>query len=225
MGGEIYLDDDYDSGIPGHPGTRFVIDLKSKPIEPYFDSRPLTDGGGHIGNENNDPDHIMFGKSDRNDTSPTTLTADEELASLPSDIPDKLSVLFVDDDAILRKLFSRSVKALAPNWDVREAANGEMAIQLTETDHFDLIFMDMYMASIEKTLLGTETVAALRSRGVDCRICGLSANDQEEDFYEAGADAFMFKPFPCESEALRRALIRILYRDNTSGGIDAVDEF
>ena len=74
-------------------------------------------------------------------------------------------------------------------------------------------------------MLGTETVAALRNNGVKCRICGLSANDKEEDFYEAGADAFMFKPFPCESEALRRALIRILYKDNASGCGEALDDF
>jgi hypothetical protein len=33
MGGEIYLDNAYDSGITGHPGSRFVIDLKVCPIE------------------------------------------------------------------------------------------------------------------------------------------------------------------------------------------------
>lgn len=36
-------------------------------------------------------------------------------------------------------------------------------------------FMDMYMASIEKQLLGSEAVALLRSMGVESRICGLSA--------------------------------------------------
>jgi hypothetical protein len=33
MGGEIGLDDSYDSGVPGHPGSRFVVSLKRKPIE------------------------------------------------------------------------------------------------------------------------------------------------------------------------------------------------
>jgi CheY-like chemotaxis protein len=211
MGGEIYLDDDYHSGIPGHPGTRFVVDLKSKSIEPYFDDVRL------------DPEHAPSTKGG-NGTAPRTLTADGEFASIPAEIPEKMSVLFVDDDAVLRKLFSRSINALAPGWNVREAANGETAIQLTEEDNFDLIFVDMYMASVEKQLLGTETVSALRNKGVDCRICGLSANDKEEEFYESGADAFMFKPFPCRSNALKQALLRILYRDNKSG-YDAVDEF
>ena len=69
------------------------------------------------------------------------------------------------------------------------------------------------MASAEKQLLGTETVAALRSRGVDCRICGLSANDKETEFLEAGANAFTFKPFPCDKSALSKELHRVLYTD------------
>lgn len=66
------------------------------------------------------------------------------------------------------------------------------------------------MASVEKQLLGTETVRAMRSRGVDTIICGLSANDVEQQFSDAGANAFMFKPFPCEKEALTREILRIL---------------
>lgn len=65
------------------------------------------------------------------------------------------------------------------------------------------------MASIEKQLLGTETVRALRSRGVESLICGLSANDLEQQFVEAGANFFLFKPFPCEKEALSLELIRL----------------
>jgi hypothetical protein len=58
--------------------------------------------------------------------------------------------------------------------------------------------MDQYMA--------TETTRALRSKGVTARICGLSANDVEESFYEAGANSFMLKPFPCKKEHLIREL-------------------
>ena len=69
------------------------------------------------------------------------------------------------------------------------------------------------MASIEKQLLGTETVRALRSRGVNSMICGLSANDLEEQFVQAGANYFLFKPFPCEKDALSAELVR-LFGDN-----------
>jgi len=72
------------------------------------------------------------------------------------------------------------------------------------------------MASVTKQLLGTETVVALRNQGVNCRICGLSANDKETEFFAAGADAFTFKPFPCEARALTQELCRILYQESQS---------
>jgi CheY-like chemotaxis protein len=80
-------------------------------------------------------------------------------------------------------------------------------------DQFDLIFVDMYMASVEMQLLGTETVREMRKLGVTCRICGLSANDKESDFLDAGANVFTFKPFPCEARALTQELTRVLFKD------------
>lgn len=54
--------------------------------------------------------------------------------------------------------------------------------------------------------------------GVTAKICGLSANDVEHAFEDAGADAFMFKPFPTKPDALKRELVRIL-----NPGIDYVE--
>mmetsp|Transcript_19343 Transcript_19343/g.32128 ORF Transcript_19343/g.32128 Transcript_19343/m.32128 type:complete len:154 (-) Transcript_19343:172-633(-) len=111
--------------------------------------------------------------------------------------------------------FSRMVIKAAPSWEIRQASNGEAALFLADMEdaNYDLIFVDMYMASVEAQMLGTETVEALRAKGVMCRICGLSANDKEKEFMEAGADSFTFKPLPCETRALTRELCRILYQD------------
>ena len=59
-------------------------------------------------------------------------------------------------------------------------------------------------------MLGTETVRALRARGVTSVICGLSANNLEQPFLESGATAFLTKPFPCDKEKLKLALIKVL---------------
>ena len=188
------MDDDYFSGIEGHPGTSFVIDMQAPSVEqPAMtpESEMLRPPGIHF------------------DIPGAT---EEELHPLDEDLPENLKVLFVDDDGILRKLFKRSVLRVAPNWEIREASNGESALVITETENFDLIFIDMYMASVEKQLLGTETIAALRNRGVKSKLCGLSANDLEEEFFRAGANAFMFKPFPCEAHELKYALIQILHK-------------
>ena len=194
----MYLDETFESGVPGCPGTRFVVNLKqprvSAEVSEHFEL--IQEASRHSCTF----DHLV--------------TVDEEKGETERELPERLRVLFVDDDPILRKLFARTIRTVAPSWDIREVSNGETALQLTDTQNFDMIFMDMYMASVEKQLLGTETVAAMRAKGVDCRICGLSANDKEKEFIDAGANAFTIKPFPCEARALTKELLRVLY-DNT----------
>lgn len=65
------------------------------------------------------------------------------------------------------------------------------------------------MASTEKQLLGTETIRALRAKGVTTKICGLSANDIDAEFREAGADHFLLKPLPCQKDALKHELLQL----------------
>ena len=139
------------------------------------------------------------------------------------ELPSRLRVLFVDDDATLRKLFARSIRRLAPEWELQEAPNGETALELVKANnagkepYYDLIFVDMYMPSTsqKKQLLGTETVTLLREECIDsndksCIICGLSANDLEQQFLDAGANTFVLKPFPCKKDEMRREMLRVL---------------
>lgn len=203
MGGNIHFDDDYDSGIEGHPGTRFIIDLQTSSIDPPTLLLPV--------------DEKDVAESD---TAETNDFNDDDGNSSPIDLPGSLKVLFVDDDQVLRKLFVRSICAVAPGWTVREAASGEAALRLVESDEYDLIFCDMYMASVEKQLLGSETVSELRAKGITSKICGLSANDKESEFKDAGADAFMFKPMPCDANALALALRRILFSDSREADME-----
>jgi CheY-like chemotaxis protein len=86
---------------------------------------------------------------------------------------------------------------------------------LVDSQEFDIIFLDQYMTSAEKQLLGTETVRALRAKGCQSVICGLSANDMEVPFRAAGANAFVMKPFPCKEEPMLQELTRILFSGET----------
>jgi len=78
------------------------------------------------------------------------------------------------------------------------------------------------MASVEKQLLGTETVRAMRAKGVESIICGLSANDVQDQFSDAGANAFMVKPFPCKKDALKAELWQMLAPRQPKNGRDSV---
>ena len=130
LGGELYLDETYDCGIPGQPGTRFVVNLKAKPLEPEtLPESPVEEHAVEL-SELQSSSAVRFGGHDL----------------LPTELPDDISVLFVDDDAILRRLFSRTVNRVAPTWNIREAASGEAALRLLEgNENFDLIFMDQYV--------------------------------------------------------------------------------
>jgi signal transduction histidine kinase/CheY-like chemotaxis protein len=205
MGGKIWLDESYHSGIGGCPGARFVIELNTPPLTLESSDLFMEEGGTEectsafsvdSDNDNDSPQPLCS-------MSCTTPVIDEEL-------PENLSALFVDDDMILRKLFVRSVKKICPTWTIQEAGNGETALQMAGSKHFDLIFLDQYMTSVDKQLLGTETAHALRGKGFDGAICGLSANDMEYSFIKAGANAFMIKPFPCKPLPLTNELRRIL---------------
>jgi signal transduction histidine kinase/CheY-like chemotaxis protein len=189
LDGDIILDGTFESGVDGCPGSRFDIDLRRPPLhidDPAF-------GDADIDNVNN----VDVGDSMR-------------------ELPDTAHALFVDDDVVLRKMFSRAVKRVAPNWRIDEASNGETALRLIDEQSYDMIFVDQYMASIQKQLLGTETTRALRTKGYKGIICGLSANPLEEMFIAAGANAFMSKPFPCEERALKSELCRLLHDGHTS---------
>ena len=76
--------------------------------------------------------------------------------------------------------------------------------------------MDQYMASASKQLLGTETVAEMRSKGVKSIICGLSANDIRDSFVGAGANEFVLKPIPCKPDSLRAVLTKLVNHQKIS---------
>eukprot|EP00977_Amphora_coffeiformis_P002575 scaffold482_cov266-Amphora_coffeaeformis.AAC.38 len=201
MGGDIVLDESYDSGIPGYPGARFVVHLNHTAVS--FDEHSMSSENDKVvestSEPNTEPQH-----ADEKSQTPHAL--------LP--LPENLSVLFVDDDLLLRRLFRRSVQKIMPHWHVDEASSGEAALSKAAERHYDIIFMDQYMSSVSKQLLGTETVRALRSNGVtQARICGLSANDMESQFLRAGANAFLIKPFPCGTGPLTKELMRIYSSD------------
>jgi signal transduction histidine kinase/CHASE1-domain containing sensor protein len=129
MGGDISLDNEYDSGVEGNPGAKLIIHLHTTPLV-------MTD------REMEGAPHLRSGR-DAKSVEGSGDQSRDKIARLPTE----LSVLFVDDDMLLRKLFIRSVKRLAPTWEIKQAANGETAIRMATAEKFSLIFMDQYMAS------------------------------------------------------------------------------
>jgi len=131
MGADLYLDESYDSGRPGCPGTRFVVDLHKAAFKfssglSFVDDSSSTPSTSHCESELT-PEGISASLSEL------------ERALGEDNLPEKLSVLFVDDDMVLRKLFSRTVRRLMPSWELEEASNGETAVKLVDTKQYDLV--------------------------------------------------------------------------------------
>lgn len=119
-----------------------------------------------------------------------------------------LKILVVDDEPVLRKIFARSILRIAPSWEISEASSGEAALERVDTDTFDIILLDQYMVSTTKAMTGTETILALRAKGVRSSIIGTSANDVSASHLEAGADLFVHKPVPTDKAQLAALLHR-----------------
>ena len=179
---------------------------------------PGASAGLTVGNPAKSPHGSVLGKeepadSETNDSttvSPRQTNTSDSKQFHPAQmtLPNQLSVLYVDDSPCLRKMFCRSVEHIAHGWTVQGAESGEVALDLVKSTRFDVILLDQHMSP--GMLLGTDTAKALRANGVASIICGLSGDDIESRFMDAGANCFMMKPFPCDTEGLSAELNRIL---------------
>lgn len=128
LGGDIWLDEEYDSGVEGFPGTCFVVELNQAPLRKESFNEDENESS-QVKKAANGGAHVIVNRSN------------------PSqELPENLSVLFVDDDFMIRKLFRRTIKRAAPTWMVDEASNGESALEFAKNKQYDLIFVDQYMA-------------------------------------------------------------------------------
>ncbi len=115
-------------------------------------------------------------------------------------------VLVVDDDkAILTMLF----KALKNNGiDADLAISGEAALELLQTNTYDLILLDINMRGIN----GFDVIKEIRSNKLATPVMVVSGRKEDQDALyglEIGADDYITKPFnPVTLVAKAKALIR-----------------
>jgi signal transduction histidine kinase/ActR/RegA family two-component response regulator len=105
-----------------------------------------------------------------------------------------LSVLIADDHEVNRRAFSLMLSAASV--EVSTAENGQQALELLDTAHFDLVLMDVNMP----VLSGLDAVRRLRASGSINRqapVIALTAAAGAKDLalcLEAGMDAVVAKP-------------------------------
>ena len=104
-------------------------------------------------------------------------------------------ILIIDDEEAIRKFLRIQLNKYG--YMVKEAEDGEQAIEQLKKDHFDLLICDVLMPKKN----GWEVLKEIRSnpRTRDIPVIVLTAKDEDDDDffkgYELGADYYISKPF------------------------------
>jgi DNA-binding response OmpR family regulator len=117
----------------------------------------------------------------------------------------KVHVLVVDDEKMIRSLLKMSLQRMG--YEVTTADDGAEALDLFQTQQFDLVLLDILMPKVD----GFTVCSELR-RVSDVPIVMLTALNRPDDIVrglELGADNYITKPFTFkEVEARIRAILR-----------------
>jgi DNA-binding response OmpR family regulator len=109
---------------------------------------------------------------------------------------DTMRVLLVEDDERIAGFMKRGLEAEA--YEVDLASEKAQTLVLTEACKYDTIIMDIYLGSDD----GLDICRTLRQQSVQTPILIMTAKDSAEirrQSEEAGADAYIPKPFPFEN--------------------------
>jgi len=106
----------------------------------------------------------------------------------------KRKILIVDDEEMIRKYLRIHLEKLG--YGVKEAADGEQAIEELGKDNFDLLICDILMPKKD----GWEVIKEAKSNSRTRSMPVILLTDRNEDSdvfkgYELGANYYMTKPF------------------------------
>ena len=102
-------------------------------------------------------------------------------------------ILIVDDSRILRKILNTTLSE-AGYEIVGEAGNGEEAIKLVESEHPDLVTLDITMPVMD----GLAALKEIKANHPEVKVVMVSAAGQKNkvmDALKSGASDFLQKPF------------------------------
>ncbi len=114
-------------------------------------------------------------------------------------------ILVVDDEERIRKLLRMYLER--ENYEIEEAENGEVALEIATENDFDLILLDLMLPGMD----GIEVCQQMREQKATPVIM-LTAKGEEANRvqgFEVGADDYITKPFSPREVVLRvKALLR-----------------
>lgn len=103
-------------------------------------------------------------------------------------------ILIAEDSSVIQNLTKKILSF--QGFEVYSAKNGKEVLEMLKTEHFDAILMDINMPILD----GMQCTREIRKLGNDSAnipviaITGNARNYTEEEFKEAGINAFLQKP-------------------------------
>ncbi|SFS02301.1 HalX domain-containing protein [Halomicrobium zhouii] len=111
-------------------------------------------------------------------------------------------VLIVEDEPDVAETYRRWLEG---SYDVRLAPDGPAALDAVD-ETVDVVLLDRMMPGMS----GQEVLAAIRERGLECRVAMVTAVDADFDVIEMGFDEYLSKP--PERDELEAAVERLYER-------------
>ncbi|HTP03229.1 MAG TPA: response regulator [Anaerolineales bacterium] len=124
-------------------------------------------------------------------------------------MPSKATILYIEDNSDNRKLVRRVLEV--EGYSVVEASDGLQAMECLETQHMDLVLMDINMPEVDGYTLTARIKAMPQFSGLP--IVAVTANvmrgDRERSL-RAGCDGYIQKPIDIDmlSQQIERFLTR-----------------
>ncbi|ABI58062.1 response regulator [Alkalilimnicola ehrlichii MLHE-1] len=106
--------------------------------------------------------------------------------------PGPLTLLLVDDHAVVRAGYRRLLEQASRCWQVTEADSGESAYRACARERFDVVVMDISLPGIS----GLETLARLQRRAPEIRVLIFSMHEEPvfaEQALSGGAAGYITK--------------------------------
>ncbi|HKO60791.1 MAG TPA: response regulator transcription factor [Pyrinomonadaceae bacterium] len=104
----------------------------------------------------------------------------------------KISIMVIDDQAVVRQGFVALINTVSDMEVIVEGINGQQAIELYRQHKPDVTLMDLRMP----VLGGVEAISTIRREFPDARLIVLTTYDGDEDIYrslQAGARGYLLK--------------------------------
>ncbi len=117
-----------------------------------------------------------------------------------------LRVLFVDDDPNILQGLQRLLRPMRHEWDMSFSIGPREATALIDKEPFDVVITDMRMPE----MTGAELLCRIRDSHPAVARIVLSGHSNQESAVRSAGIAHQFLAKPCDSEALRRTIARVV---------------